>query len=447
MARKPICHWPRPQAWAAVILLLPLCGPAVAQGVRVSAILDLARGADAQFAAARAAADSGREKLPQARAAMWPTASLTASVKGNRDGSTAYEGLRSYEASGAALVVSQPLFRLGIKAGVEQAEFQVRLAEQQLALAEQELFMRTVRGYFDVLQAADELAAAGAQKDALTQQLTQARRSFEVGTVPITDLYEAQARRDLAGAQEIAARNELESRKRILERLIARPLPALARLLPTAGIELLSAAQAQELVDSAPRTALPVLIAGMQAQVAEKEIARREAGHHPTLDLVATMGANRNVAYGSFGGNDTRQSSIGIEFNLPISQGGAVSSRTREAIADRMRADAERLHTERQALLDAQQAQLGVQSGVALTQALQQALKSSESQLVSTQRGLQVGTRTRVDVLNAEQQVFATRKDLAGARYRTLVSALALKAAAGMLNEGDLRSLDALLGD
>ncbi len=440
-------QWPRACAWAAAILLLPLCGVAAAQGARLSAILDMARGADAQFAAARAAADAGREKLPQAMAPMWPSASLTASVKGNRDGSTAYEGARSYEGGGAALVVSQPIFRVGLKVGAEQAEFQVRLAEQQLLLAEQDLFMRTARSYFDVLQAADELATAGAQKDALAQQLFQARRSFEVGTVPITDLNEAQARRDLAAAQEIAARNELELRKRVLERSIARPVPALARLKPTAGIELLNIAQTQELVDSAPRTALPVLITSTQAQVAEKEIARRESGHAPTLDLVGSVGANRNVAYGSFGGNDTRQASIGIEFNLPLFQGGAVSSRTREAIADRLRADAERLQAERQALLDAQQAQLGVQSGLALTQALQQALKSSESQLLSTQRGLQVGTRTRVDVLNAEQQVFATRKDLAGARYKTLISALQLKSAAGMLTEGDLRGLDALLDD
>lgn len=447
MASGPCFRWSRPRAWAAAILLLPLCGVAAAQGVRLSAILDMARGADAQFAAARAAADAGREKLPQAMAALWPSASITANLKRNLDGSTAYDGPRSYEGSGAALVVSQPLFRVGLKVGAEQAELQVRLAEQQLLLAEQDLFMRTARGYFDVLQAADELAAAGAQKEALTQQLFHARRSFEVGTVPITDLNEAQARRDLAVAQEIAARNELELRKRVLERSIARPLPELARLKATAGIELLNVAQTLELVDAAPLTALTVLITRTQVQVAEKEIARREAGHWPTLDLVATAGANRNVAFGNFGGNDTRQSTIGIEFNMPVFQGGAVSSRTREAVADRLRADAERLQAERQALLDAQQAQLGVQSGLALTQALQQALKSSESQLLSTQRGLQVGTRTRVDVLNAEQQVYATRKDLAGARYKSLVSALQLKAAAGVLTEVDLRGLDALLGD
>jgi outer membrane protein len=98
-------------------------------------------------------------------------------------------------------------------------------------------------------------------------------------------------------------------------------------------------------------------------------------------------------------------------------------------------------------MLDAQQAQLGVQSGSALTQALKQALISSETQLKSTQRGLQVGVRTRVDVLNAEQQLFATRKDLAAARYKTLVAALQLKAAAGTLADADLRALDALLTD
>jgi outer membrane protein len=160
---------------------------------------------------------------------------------------------------------------------------------------------------------------------------------------------------------------------------------------------------------------------------------------------VGALRNDKNLNYGQFGGSQTREASIGVELAVPIYQGGAVSSRVREALADRDRAQQELANAERQATLDAQQAQLGVQSGAALTQALKQALVSSETQLRSTQRGLQVGVRTRVDVLNAEQQLFATRKDLAAARYKTLVSTLQLKAAAGTLAETDLRALDSLL--
>ncbi len=427
--------------------LLISSAAAQAQGVRLSAVLDMALESDAQFGAALAAADGARERLPQALAGTRPSISLSANTRRNRDGSTAYNDTLSYVAESAAINYSQPLFRLGIKANVEQAEALERLADQQLAFARQDLLMRVARAYFDVLQAADELTTAGAQKDALTQQLAQTRRGFEVGTVPITDVNEAQARHDIAIAQQIVALNELESRKRILERSIVRPLPPLARLKDRASAELLSAAEIRELVGLAPRSALSVLIARAQVAVAEKEIAKREAGHHATLDLVGSVSASRNVNVGQFGGNNTRQASIGFEFGFPIYQGGVISSRTREAMADRRRAEHELAQAERQATLDAQQAQLGVQSGIALTSALRQALISTESQLRSSVRGQQVGIRTRVDVLNAEQQVFATRRDLAVARYRTLVAALQLKAAAGLLTEADLRGLDGLLAD
>jgi outer membrane protein len=174
-------------------------------------------------------------------------------------------------------------------------------------------------------------------------------------------------------------------------------------------------------------------------------LSRRDKAHWPTLDLVAASRNDTGVNATPFGSNQTRQNSLGVELNVPIYQGGAISSRVREALADQQRAEQELHNAERQAELDARQALLGVRSGSALTLALRQALTSSETQLKSTQRGLQVGVRTRVDVLNAEQQLFATRKDLAAARYRTLVSALQLKAAAGVLQDTDVRAMDALL--
>jgi outer membrane protein len=443
MAMKKLT--PLARAAALCLALLSATAPGVANAARLGEVLDMARASDAPYAAARAAAQSGRERLPQARAAIKPSVNLSYSQRRNRDGSSAFDDTLGYDASAASLTVVQPVFRLLNKATIEQAEWQVQLVEQQLAFAEQDLLLRVARGYFDVLQAQDELAAATAQKDALAQQLAQAKRSFEVGTVPVTDFNEAQTRHDLARAQEIATRNDLALKRRVLERIIARPLPPLARLGPKVGVTLLDAPAQDALVEAAPRDALPVAIGRLAVEVATQEIARRDAGHNPTLDLFFSVGMSRNANYGRFGGNDTRQASIGFELGFPIYQGGAVSSRVREAIADRLRAEEELLNAQRQALLEAQQAQLGVQSGSALTEALEQALRSAETQLRSTQRGQQVGVRTRVDVLNAEQQLFATRRDLAAARYRTLVAALQLKAAAGALRETDLRALDALL--
>lgn len=438
----------RATAWRTLLagaLLLPVL--AQAQAVRLGAILEMARATDAQYAAVLAAAQAGRERLPQARAALLPTVGLSWSTRINHDGSSAYSGTRGYDAGSAAITINQPLFRVVNLTALEQAEIQVRLVDVQVAQAEQDLLLRVARGYFEVLQAQDELLTAGAQKDALVQQLAQVKRSFEVGTVPITDLSETQARHDLALAQEIVARNELELRKRTLERSIARPLPVLARLAPGAAVDLLPPARQKELVDSASAGALAPAIARLSAQVAEREVARREAAHNPTLDLVASISRNLNTNFGQFGGTDTRQNSVGVELSVPLYQGGAISSRMREAQADLRRAQEELTNAERQALLDAHQAQLSLQSGAALTEALAQAVRSSEAQLRSTQRGLQVGVRTRVDLLNAEQQLFATRKDLASSRYRTLLAGLQLKAAAGMLAESDLRLMDAMLVD
>lgn len=437
-----------PPLLAAALLCSGLAlAQAPAQSVRLGEILEMARATDAQYAAVLAAAQAGRERLPQAQAGLLPTVGLSWSSRRNRDGSTAYAGTRSYDAGTAAITINQPLFRLINLRAVEQAEIQVMLVDVQVAQAEQDLLLRVARGYFEVLQAQDELLTAGAQKDALMQQLAQVKRSFEVGTVPITDLSETQARHDLALAQEIVARNELELRKRTLERSIARPLPVLARLAPGAAVELIAPARQKELVESASASALPPAVARLSAQVAEREVSRREAAHHPTLDLVASLSRNLNTNFGQFGGTDARQGSVGIELAVPLFQGGAISSRVREAQADLRRAREELTHAERQALLDAHQAQLSLQSGAALTEALAQAVRSSEAQLRSTQRGLQVGVRTRVDLLNAEQQLFATRKDLASSRYRTLLAGLQLKAAAGVLAEADLRMMDAMLVD
>jgi outer membrane protein len=246
-------------------------------------------------------------------------------------------------------------------------------------------------------------------------------------------------------AQEIASRNDLEGKKNVLEKSLARPLPTLAKLGAQASTELLSAEQQRTLMQSAANTALQVAIAHSALRVAQRELAKRDAAHWPTLDLVLATRNDTGVNATPLGSSQTRQSSIGVELAVPLYQGGAISSRVREALAEQQRAEQELSNAQRQAELDARQALLGVQSGSALTQALRQALTSGETQLKSTQRGLQVGVRTRVDVLNAEQQLYATRKDLAAARYRTLVSALQLKAAAGALQETDVRGMDALL--
>ena len=460
MSFNPLVHRPpagrlclhqrmRRVAWVQIVVALSLLAPGTvqAQSQRLSDLFRMARESDAQFAAARAAAAAGQEKLPQARSSQLPNVNLTYGPRYNRERSSVVDGPLDYQAGSAALTLNQPIYRPANRLGVEQATFQTRQIDQQLELAQQDLILRLSSAYFDILQAQDQLSAAKGQLAAMSQQLAQSKRACEVGTVPVTDVNESQARHDYAVAQEIAASNELAAKRRVLEKIIGRPLPMLARLDPAASVDLMNAEEQARLVLAAPGGSLQTAINRSAVEAARVEVARRNTGHLPTLDFVATARSDKNVNYGRFGASDSRVLSGGVELAVPIYQGGYISSRVREALADLDRAEKELLNAERQSLLDAQQAQLGVQSGSSLTRALTQAWTSSEAQLRSVQRGLQVGVRTRVDVLNAEHQLFVTRRDHAAARYRTLVSSLQLRAAAAMLTEEDLARLDALLVD
>jgi outer membrane protein len=432
---------PRAVALAVAALLLPAASAAAGLGE----IYQMARDNDAQIAAARQAALAGQERAVQGRAGLLPNVGLSGYVRENTLRSALDPDRDRYQSSTIALELTQPILRLANWRGYEQGQLQARLAEQQLQLAEQQLRLRVSQAYFEVLQAEDALATLGGQKEAFGQQLAQAKRAYDVGLSPITDVTEAQSRFDLTVAQEIAARNELEIKSSTLEKSIGRALPPLDGLDPAATVDDLSLEQLTQLRDGAAITSLQVAASMTAEQIAQAEVAKQSAGHVPTVDLVAAAARNKNTGSGAFGDTDPYPKSIGLELNIPIYEGGAVSSRTREAAANLGRAQSELEETRRQARLDARQAMLGVLSGSALTRALQQALSSSETQVRATQRGFEVGVRTRIDVLNAEQQLFTTRRDLSAARYQTLVSTLQLRAAAGVLTEDDLRLLDRLL--
>ena len=428
---------------AALAAGLALSG-ATAAADTLSEIYLQARAADPIFGAAIATAAAGREKEAQGRAGLMPSITAGATVQRDAEHAASIDGNRRvYTNRPWNLTLNQPLFRLANYKTYEQGVLQAVLADQQLRLAEQDLLLRVAKAYFDVLQAQDALAAMTAQRDAFAEQLGQAKRAFEVGLSSITDLNESQARSDLGNAQEIGARNDLEVKRRTLEKLIGRELPPLAAVAPEASIDILSESLRNELVERAPVDSLQVAAGETAEQVARLEIARQTAGHAPTVDLVVAAGERNSTAYVSPG--NARNYTAGLEIQIPIFQGGAVLSRSREAAANLERTRQELLNARAQAKLDARQANLGVQSGSAMYSSLKQAQISGETQVKSTTRGFEVGTRTRVDVLNAEQQLFATRKDLAAARYQTLLAGLQLKAAAGVLSEADLRGLDALM--
>jgi len=424
--------------WLALLAGGPACAADLLE------IYRLARGADAGYAAARASWAASQEKLPQGRAALLPQASLSGTTQYSDRELRARDGLGTrnnaqFNTNALTLSITQPLFRKQNLVALEQARTLVSQADTQLALAAQDLILRVAQAYFDVLLAQDSVAFAQAQKTAIGQQLEQARRNFEVGTATITDTHEAQARFDLTTAQEIAARNELEIRERALQQIIGQPAPALAPLGQRFSLGAPEPAVMEPWVRDAQRANLLVRVAESNLLFATQEIHRNRGAHYPALDAVASFtesGAGSGTAGGI--GNDTTNRIIGLQLSLPIYQGGLTNSRVREAIANEDRARHDLENARRTAELNARQSFLGVTNGMAQVKALEAALVSTQSSLNSTRLGQEVGVRTQVDVLNAQQQLFSARRDLAQARYVYVLSLLRLQAAVGGLAEEDI---------
>jgi outer membrane protein len=437
------------------IKALALCLAAVALPAAAEDLLQVYRDAqryDAVYGAARFSLEAGRERIPQARALLLPSLNLTANAarqdinveSTNTAVSPSFN--RNPNTVGYTFTLSQPVFRPQNLAQRDQADHQVRQAEATFAQASQDLSVRAAQAYFDVLAAQDTLALVGAQKAAISEQLAQAKRNFEVGTATITDTHEAQARYDLIIAQEIAAQNDLENKRRALQLVTGKeyaqlkPLRTEIRLAPPTPNDM------QSWVELAEKQSYPVLIQQAVADVAQLEAKRASAGHLPTLDLVGTYGTTKDTGSLQAGvGREITTGQIGLQLAVPLYQGGSISSREREAAANYLKAGQDLENARRTAAVTTRQTYLAVINGIAQVGALEQALTSSQSALDSNRLGYEVGVRINIDVLNAQQQLFSTRRDLAVARYNAILNQLRLKAAAGSLREEDLEEVNRAL--
>ncbi|WP_332876667.1 TolC family outer membrane protein [Massilia sp. S19_KUP03_FR1] len=412
---------------------------------------------DAVYASARASEVAGKERIPQGKSALYPsiagTAAITrnmgdlasAQVIPNADGTTTTVINNTNNTSKQyAISLTQPLFRWDRWQTYQQSKLQEAISEAQFAQAQQDLITRVAQAYFDVLAAQDTLESTRSQKSAVTEQLASAKRNFEVGTQTITDTHEAQAAYDLVIAQEFAASADLENKRSALLAIVGGDAVVLAPLRPGVTLASPSPATIEPWLSAAQSQNYGVTVSELSLESAKRDIERNRAGHLPTLDLIASNGRtlrNGDVSNTSRGTSNA----IGVQLNVPIFSGFAVTSRVRESIAleDKARNDLE--STRRNAVLGVRQAYLGVNSGLAQVKALEAAEISSQSALDSNKLGYQVGVRINIDVLNAQRQLFSTQTDLSKARYSTIMSGLRLKAAAGSLREADLVPVNALL--
>jgi outer membrane protein len=419
-----------------------------------SDLMDLYRKAQARDPAYRGAIyvlEAARERVPQARAGLLPALNLVGS-NGQQSGQASFSEApyvdRNVRSHSWNLQLTQPLWRAVSWAALDQAAQQEQLAREQFRQAEQELILRSAQVYLDVLVAQEAERVAGLQVTAVEQQLGLARRNFDVGTGTVTDVHEAQSRLDLARAQAVAARNELDNKRAEVDRMLGEPVVRLSSLRGSSRLPGLQPDTLQPWVDSAREQSQQVRIAQAALDVAAREIAKSQAAHSPSLDFTAGYGTN--FSSGSMSSpadimTRTRAGQAGLSLTIPLFAGGGTQARVREAISLKDKAVEDLEAARRLAMTQARQAFSGVTNGAAQVEALESAIRSSKSSVDANKIGFRIGTRINIDVLNAEQQLYAAQRDWHKARAETLMQGLRLKAANATLEEVDLQAINNLL--
>ena len=413
-------------------------------------IYQLAKANDPTLASASSANLAAQELIEQGKALYRPSVNFSASASASQTnikytgaGFNVFrnEGRQNFEGYNYGLEARQPIYRKQNLVQMDQSETQVSIADKQYHLAQQTLILRTTQAYFEVLIAQDKLALIEAQKTAILSQLEQAKANFDVGTATITDVNEAQARYDLMVAQEVAAQNEIQIMQRAIQALTNEMPQPLATVKSDINVQPLSKSM-QDWQEVAAQSNLNIQIQQDAAKLAEQEVERANAGHLPTLDAVASYGSSYSNGGTSGVGNDLQNATIGLQLQIPLYQGGAISSKARQAVLNKQKALDDIEIARRQTDLETQRAYFNLNTSIAQVKALEQALTSSQSQLDSTKLGYEVGVRTSVDVLNAQQQLFAAKRDLLQARYAYLVNIIRLKTATGIVSEPDLQDIN-----
>ena len=396
---------------------------------------------DATILAERAAAQAAQERLPQALSQRRPSLSLSAGQNRNHLESQTANMLgqrsvseRYYDSNNAALQLRQPLYRPAILAQIKQARAQVQDADAVLDVNENDLLERVAQAYFDALLGQVQLDLASAQKTAFAAQLQSAQKGFAAGVGMRTDVDEAQARMDLAHAQVLQAQQALDLARRRLALLLGVPVAQLVQLAdldtqrfaPSAPVP----PSAEQWIALAEESSPQLQALRARLQAAQAEVDKAQAGHKPTLDVVATVSRSDSDSVTSIN-TVYKQKYVGVQLNVPLYSGGYVSSTVRQALAEVQRM---------QQTLEAAQRDLSNQvyeqfsamtEGVLRIAALEQAVRSAQQALLSSQKSLQAGARTTVDVLNAEQQLTVAQRDLAQARYGYVLAHLKLQMLAG----------------
>jgi outer membrane protein/protease secretion system outer membrane protein len=393
---------------------------------------------DATIRASRAAADSGRERLPQARAGLLPQVSASAGRNFNSLDTTSPNILGElgttndrYFSDNKSVQLRQPVVNMQRWLQFEQAKSMVAETEATLDRDLQNLVVRVAGAYFEYLMSDEQLELVLAQKKMYTSLVDAAKKGIAAGSGTRTDIDDAQARLDMASAQELEARQNQDQTRRQLEVLINQPVASVAKLnVPALKLVGPVPASLDEWTSRAEKNSPEIKAMQARLEAARREVSKSQAGHLPTLDAVAqwSNSGSENITRIN---SRYENKSIGLQLNVPLFSGGYVSSTIRQAVAEQTRAE-ETLEALRRDLgVRVHKEFRGVSEGVKRVRALEQAVRSAEQMMKSTQMSFKAGSRTQLDVLNAQQQYTMALRDLAQARFVYLMSKVKLASLAG----------------
>jgi len=397
---------------------------------------------------ARSARESIGENVDITFSRFLPQVSASANTFGNRDDKAKLtDSVEGYNTHGYAINLDQSLFDNRNYVNHRISKINVTRADAELNASLQDLIIRVADAYFRTLAAVDKVEFSKAEKKAIGRQLDQAQRRYEVGIIAITDVLEAQAGFDNSNAEVIGAENELLVAKETLRELTGKYINQLAPLAQKIPLAPPSPEDINQWTDKAINGNYTLLAAQEGTYSAKENINQQRSGHYPTLGLRASYGYNSNNGPGSASAHDKNDGQIGLNLSIPIYEGNAVTSKTRQAQYDFQSAQERYSEILNSTEKNTRSNYLSVISDVSRVKALKQAVISNESGVKATEAGFEVGTRTIVDVLNVQRDLFRAKQEHSNARYIYILNILKLKQASGELDRVDLERVNQWLGN
>lgn len=404
---------------------------------------------DPAFQAASQEYLAGMENKELGRSLLLPNVSASYANSKNRADVDAVNilGNRSlthpeYYSRQASVQVRQALFNMDSWARYKQGLAQSDYATAMFESRRQELILRLAAAYTEALFATEQVRLAEVQRNVYVEQQNVNNQLYEKGEGTKTDMLETQARLDLAEAQVLEAQDNLQTARATLSAMVGEEVSGLDDLDPAFNISALPLGSLEEWKSSALEESPDIQAQRYSVEAARQEVAKARAGHAPRLDFVASYSKNKANTVDTYN-QDSTVRSIGIQLNVPLYAGGQVSSASRQAVANQEKAKADMQVTTDKVLIELRKQYAVVLSSVAKIRALEKAVSSGELLIKATEHSIKGGVRINLDLLNAQQQLYTSKRDLAQARYSYLVGTLRLKSAAGRLDDDALRAMAA----